>query len=65
MMEEPSWKKTKLSLERPYKDDTGERIPVLLDIAPDGVQAFEPYVMTPSLLILSLKNHPSQSTRSH
>ncbi|KIK48933.1 hypothetical protein CY34DRAFT_518618 [Suillus luteus UH-Slu-Lm8-n1] len=42
MMEQPSWKKTKLSLERPYKDDAGERIPVLLDIAPDGAQAFEP-----------------------
>ncbi|KAG2042791.1 subunit 17 of mediator complex-domain-containing protein [Suillus americanus] len=42
MMEQPSWKKTKLSLERPYKDDKGERIPVLLDITPDGVQVFEP-----------------------
>lgn len=41
-MEQPSWKKTKLSLERPYKDDKGERIPVLLDITPDGVQVFEP-----------------------
>ncbi|KIK33846.1 hypothetical protein CY34DRAFT_789149 [Suillus luteus UH-Slu-Lm8-n1] len=41
MMEQPSWKKTKLSLERPYKDDAGECIPVLLDIAPDGAQAFE------------------------
>ncbi|KAG1752739.1 subunit 17 of mediator complex-domain-containing protein [Suillus paluster] len=40
-MEEPSWKKTKLSLERPYKDDKGESIPVLLDITPDGVQVFE------------------------
>lgn len=48
-MEQPSWKKTKLSLERPYKDDKGERIPVLLDIAPDGVQVFEPYVTKPSL----------------
>ncbi|KAG2077367.1 hypothetical protein BDR04DRAFT_1132147 [Suillus decipiens] len=42
MMEQPSWKKTTLSLERPYKDDKGERIPVLLDITPDGVQVFEP-----------------------
>ncbi|KAG1892399.1 subunit 17 of mediator complex-domain-containing protein [Suillus subluteus] len=41
-MEQPSWKKTKLSLERPYKDDKGERIPVLLDITLDGVQVFEP-----------------------
>ncbi|OAX36195.1 hypothetical protein K503DRAFT_858151 [Rhizopogon vinicolor AM-OR11-026] len=41
-MEQPSWKKTKLSLERPYKDHKGEPIPVLLDITPDGVQVFEP-----------------------
>lgn len=41
-MEQPSWKQTKLSLERPYKDDKGERIPVLLDIAPDGVRVVEP-----------------------
>lgn len=40
-MEERDWKKTKLSLERPYKDDRGERIPVLLDITPDGEQVFE------------------------
>ena len=41
-MEEPDWKKLKLSLERPYKDDDGKPIPVLLDIAPDGTQTFEP-----------------------
>lgn len=41
-VEEPEWKKLKLSLERPYKDDNGEPIPVLLDIAPDGQQIFEP-----------------------
>ncbi|KAI6164907.1 subunit 17 of mediator complex-domain-containing protein [Pisolithus thermaeus] len=40
-MEVRDWKKTKLSLERPYKDDRGERIPVLLDITPDGEQVFE------------------------
>ncbi|KAI6047138.1 subunit 17 of mediator complex-domain-containing protein [Pisolithus marmoratus] len=40
-MEERDWKKTKLSLERPYRDDHGERIPVLLDITPDGEQVFE------------------------
>ncbi|KAI6119297.1 subunit 17 of mediator complex-domain-containing protein [Pisolithus croceorrhizus] len=40
-MEVGDWKKTKLSLERPYKDDRGERIPVLLDITPDGEQVFE------------------------
>ncbi|KAF7977414.1 hypothetical protein HWV62_3550 [Athelia sp. TMB] len=32
----PEWKKLKLSLERPYKNDNGEHIPVLLDITPDG-----------------------------
>ena len=36
--EEPPYKKLKLSLERPYKDDNGEPIPVLLDITPDGQQ---------------------------
>lgn len=40
-MEERDWRKTKLSLERPYKDDQGERIPVLLDITPDGERVFE------------------------
>ncbi|KAJ7507873.1 subunit 17 of mediator complex-domain-containing protein [Mycena galericulata] len=31
-----------LKLERPYKDDAGNRLPVLLDIAPDGTRVFEP-----------------------
>ncbi|KAG9317670.1 subunit 17 of mediator complex-domain-containing protein [Chiua virens] len=39
---EPAWKKTKLSLERPYKDDSGARIPVLLDITAEGEQVVEP-----------------------
>ena len=43
-MEEPPWKKIKLSLERPYKDDEGIPIPVLLDITADGQHVFEPYV---------------------
>lgn len=43
MSAEPEWKKTKLSLERPYKDDGGARIPVLLDITPEGEQIVEPY----------------------
>ncbi|KAF8843129.1 hypothetical protein BDN67DRAFT_924851 [Paxillus ammoniavirescens] len=42
MSDEPQWKKTKLSLERPYKDDHGEPIPVLRDITPDGEPVFEP-----------------------
>ncbi|KAL6309701.1 subunit 17 of mediator complex-domain-containing protein [Sparassis latifolia] len=36
------WKELKLSLERPYKDDEGHPIPVLLDITPDGEFIYEP-----------------------
>ena len=43
-MEDPSWKMLKLSLERPYKDDNGEPIPVLSDIGADGQYIYEPYV---------------------
>lgn len=43
MSDEPEWKRTKLSLERPYKDDSGARIPVLLDITSEGEQVVEPY----------------------
>lgn len=43
MSGEPEWKKTTLSLERPYKDDSGVCIPVLLDITPEGEQVVEPY----------------------
>lgn len=43
-MDEPSWKKTKLSLERPYKDDNGERIPILFDITSEGEHVYEPWV---------------------
>ncbi|KIY49245.1 hypothetical protein FISHEDRAFT_41224 [Fistulina hepatica ATCC 64428] len=42
MTEEPAWKKLKLSLERPYKDENGNPIPVLLDITPDGQHIYEP-----------------------
>ncbi|KAI0349426.1 hypothetical protein OH77DRAFT_1580604 [Trametes cingulata] len=41
-MEEPPWKKLKLSLERPYKDDNGEPLPELLDISPDGQHIYRP-----------------------
>ncbi|TFK55925.1 hypothetical protein OE88DRAFT_1716574 [Heliocybe sulcata] len=41
-MEEPPWKKLRLSLERPYKDDRGNYIPVLLDITPEGEHIYEP-----------------------
>ena len=43
-MEEPPWKKIKLSLERPYKNEDGEHIPVLLDITPEGTHIYETYV---------------------
>jgi len=43
-MEEPPWKKIKLSLERPYKYDDCELIPVLQDITPEGIHINEPYV---------------------
>jgi mediator of RNA polymerase II transcription subunit 17 len=46
-MNEPDWKKLRLSLERPYKDDNGERIPVLLDITPEGQHIYEPFVLSP------------------
>jgi len=43
-MEDPPWKNLKLALERPYKDDNGDCIPVLFDISPDGQHIYEPYV---------------------
>ncbi|KAJ7276450.1 subunit 17 of mediator complex-domain-containing protein [Mycena haematopus] len=33
-----------LKLEPPYKDDLGQRLPVLLDILPDGTRVYEPQV---------------------
>ena len=41
-LEEPPWKKLKLSLERPYKDDNGDPIPIVLDITPEGQYIYEP-----------------------
>ncbi|KAI5124903.1 hypothetical protein M0805_007331 [Coniferiporia weirii] len=41
-MHEPAWRKTKLPLERPYKDDSGRPLPTLLDIAQDGEFIYEP-----------------------
>lgn len=38
---EPSWKKLKLSFERPYTDDAGKRIPVLYDLTPEGERIYE------------------------
>ena len=39
---EPPFKRLKLSLERPYKDDNGEPIPVLQNITQEGVHEYEP-----------------------
>jgi len=36
MGSEFSWKQLTLSLERPYRDDHGNLIPVVEDITPDG-----------------------------
>lgn len=41
---DPAWKQLKLSLERPYKDDLGNAIPVLYDLTPEGERIYEPYV---------------------
>lgn len=50
-MEDLSWKNLKLALERPYKDDNGDEIPVLFDISPDGQHIYEPYVDLNSIYI--------------
>lgn len=42
---EPQWRSTKLSFERPYKDDSGHRIPVLYDLTPEGERIYEPCVL--------------------
>ncbi|KDQ64550.1 hypothetical protein JAAARDRAFT_166933 [Jaapia argillacea MUCL 33604] len=41
-MDDLPWKQLKLSLERPYKNDNGDHIPVLLDITPEGQHVYEP-----------------------
>lgn len=40
---EPAWRKIRLSLERPYKDDNGQPFLTLLDITPDGQNIYEPF----------------------
>ncbi|KAL1722511.1 subunit 17 of mediator complex-domain-containing protein [Schizophyllum commune] len=42
MNRDADWQKLKLSLERPYKYDNGERIPVLEDITDSGEHIYEP-----------------------
>lgn len=42
---EPEWKKLKLSLERPYKDDSGNQVPILYDLTPEGENIYEPCVL--------------------
>ena len=46
-----------MSLERPYKDDSGLPLPVLLDITPSGEHIYEPYAF-------HVTNHASISQRS-
>ncbi|KAF8897582.1 subunit 17 of mediator complex-domain-containing protein [Infundibulicybe gibba] len=41
-MEQPEWRNLKLLLERPYKNDNGDSIPVLFDLTPEGQQVNEP-----------------------
>lgn len=52
MAAQPEWKQLKLSLERPYKDDDGKPIPVVLDITPEGQHIYEPYVSFPDNLTI-------------
>ncbi|KAF9652247.1 hypothetical protein BDM02DRAFT_3089535 [Thelephora ganbajun] len=40
--DEPAWRKLRLTLERPYKDDHGNPIHQLLDVTPEGQQIYEP-----------------------
>ena len=43
-LDAPFWKHLRLSLERPYKDDLGNRIPILYDLTPQGERIYEPCV---------------------
>jgi hypothetical protein len=49
---EPPYKKIKLSLERPYKDEEGNPIPVLLDITPEGEHIYETLAATAAVLCI-------------
>jgi len=44
-MGDESWRETKLTLERPYKDEDGQCIPSLLDIDLQGNPVYEPYAI--------------------
>ena len=48
---EPQWRSTKLSFERPYKDDWGNRMPVLYDLTPEGERIYEPCVLILNLTL--------------
>ncbi|KAF5333164.1 hypothetical protein D9611_002473 [Ephemerocybe angulata] len=52
-LHDEEWKDLKLSLERPYKDDAGEKLPTLLDIEADGKFIYE----SKETLDDRLKNH--------
>ena len=49
---EPQWRGIKLSFERPYKDDSGTRIPVLYDLTPDGERIYESCVLLLNRILL-------------
>jgi len=51
MPPEPQWRSTKLSFERPYKDDLGNRIPVLYDLTPEGERIYESCVLLLNLIL--------------
>lgn len=49
--EEPAWRRLKLTLERPYKDDQGNVIRQLLDVTPEGQQIYQPCAHISSFII--------------
>lgn len=62
--DEPAWRKLKLTLERPYKDDQGNAIRQLLDVTPEGQQIYEPYAPLSPLLLKATRSYHPQGPRS-
>ena len=66
-LDAPFWKHLRLSLERPYKDDLGNRIPTLYDLTPQGESIYEPCVHylgnSCCLTFVKARNHPLQGLR--
>jgi len=59
--DEPSWRKLKLTLERPYTDDQGSPIRQLLDVTPEGQQIYEPYAPILYFSTATSLHHPQSS----